>query len=57
VRRANIVNFRSVNILYSDDKIFVAAADENIKTPHPHLKLYDEVIISGKDLSDGMVIG
>ena len=57
VRRANIVNFRSVNILYSDEKFIVAAADENIKMPYPHLKLYDEVIISGKDLSDGMVIG
>lgn len=57
VRRANIVNFRSVNIIYSDDKIVVAAADENLKMPYPHLKLYDEVIISGKDLSDGMVIG
>ena len=48
---------RIEHTVYSDDKIIVAAADENIKMPYPHLKLYDEVIISGKDLSDGMVIG
>ena len=57
VRRANIVNFRSVNILYTDDNYFVAAAKEGAELAYPHLELYDEVIISGKDLSDGMVIG
>ena len=57
VRRANIVNFRSVNILYTDDKYIVAASDKDAKLAYPHLELYDEVIISGKDLSDGMVIG
>ncbi len=57
VRRANIVNFRSVNVLYTDDKYIVAAPDEDVKLAYPHLELYDEVIISGKDLSDGMVIG
>lgn len=57
VRRANIVNFRSVNILYSDEKFFVAADSEDVELKYAHLELYDEVIISGKDLSDGMVIG
>lgn len=57
VRRANIVNFRSVNILYTDDKHIVAAYEEGLDLGYPHLELYDEVIISGKDLSDGMVIG
>lgn len=57
VRRANIVNFRSVNILYTDDKYIVAAYKEGLDLKYPHLELYDEVIISGKDLSDGMVIG
>ena len=56
IRRANIVNFRSVNILYTDDKFIIAAPDEEIKLNYAHLELYDEVIISGKDLSDGMVI-
>lgn len=57
VRRANIVNFRSVNILYTDEKYIVAAYKEGVELEYPHLELYDEVIISGKDLSDGMVIG
>lgn len=57
IRRANIVNFRSLNILYTDDKFVVAAPDEDVKLNYTHLELYDEVIISGKDLSDGMVIG
>lgn len=57
VRRANIINFRSVNVLYTDDKCIVAAYKEGVELEYPHLELYDEVIISGKDLSDGMVIG
>ncbi len=57
IRRANIVNFRSLNILYTDDKFVIAAPDEDVKLNYAHLELYDEVIISGKDLSDGMVIG
>ncbi len=57
VRRANIVNFRSVNTVYTDDKYIVAVNKEGLDLEYPHLKLYDEVIISGKDLSDGMVIG
>lgn len=57
IRRANIVNFRSLNIIYSDEKYVVAAPDKDVELSHAHLELYDEVIISGKDLSDGMVIG
>ena len=57
IRRANIVNFRSLNILYTDEKFVVAAPDEDVKLNYAHLELYDEVIVSGKDLSDGMVIG
>ncbi len=57
VRRANIVNFRSLNIIYSEESFVVAADSEKFKSDYPHLKLYDEVIISGKELSNGMVIG
>lgn len=60
VRRGNIVNFRSLNILYSEDSFVIAARpseDSGIKLAHTHAKLYDEVIISGKELKDGMVIG
>ena len=60
VRRGNIVNFRSINIIYSEDSFVVAAKpgeNSDIKLPYTHLKQYDEVIISGKELKDGMVIG
>ncbi len=60
VRRGNIVNFRSLNIVYSEDSFVVAVKpgeNSDIKLPYTHLKQYDEVIISGKELKDGMVIG
>lgn len=60
VRRGNIVNFRSLNIIYSNETDVVAAKpgeNSDIKLPYTHLKQYDEVIISGKELKDGMVIG
>ncbi len=59
VRRGNIVNFRSLNIIYSEDAFVIASkpsADSGIELDYTHLKLYDEVIISGKELKDGMVI-
>lgn len=59
VRRGNIVNFRSVNIIYSEDSFIIASKPESgdgTNLDYPHLKLYDEVIISGKELKDGMVI-
>ncbi len=59
VRIGNIVYFRSLNIVYSEDSFVIAvkpSADSGVKLDHTHLKLYDEIIISGKELSDGMVI-
>lgn len=59
VRRGNIVNFRSLNIIHSEDSFVIAAKpsdDSGIELPYTHLKQYDEVIISGKELKDGMVI-
>lgn len=60
IRRGNIVNTRSINIIYND-KDFVLAVkpsdESNIKLPNAHIRLYDEVIISGKEIYDGMVIG
>ena len=59
VRRGNIVNFRSVNIIYSEDAFVIASApapESGKELEHTHLKLYDEIIISGKELKDGMVI-
>ena len=60
IRRGNIVNFRSLNIIYSEDSFVIASKpseSSDIELDYPHLKLYDEVIISGKELKDGMVIG
>lgn len=60
VRRGNIVDTRSLNIIYSENDFVLAvkpAENSDIELPKPHLKLYDEVIISGKDIYDGMVIG
>lgn len=60
VRRGNIVNFRSLNIIYSEESFVVASKpgeNSDIDLPYTHLKQYDEVIISGKELKDGMVIG
>ncbi|MBQ8016384.1 MAG: hypothetical protein IJ264_09405 [Clostridia bacterium] len=60
VRRGNIVNFRSLNIIYSEDEFVIAtnpSADSGVELAYTHLKLYDEVIISGKELKNGMVIG
>lgn len=59
VRRGNIVNFRSLNIIYSEDSFVIAnkpGEDSDIVLPYTHLKQYDEVIISGKELKNGMVI-
>lgn len=60
IRRGNVVNFRSLNIIYSEDDFVIASKpseDSGIELEYTHVKLYDEVIISGKDLKDGMVIG
>lgn len=60
VRRGNIVNFRSINIVYSEDSFVVAVKpgeNSDIDLSYTHLKQYDEVVISGKELKDGMVIG
>lgn len=59
VRTGNMVNFRSINIVYSEESFVVAvkpSPDSGIKLSHTHLKLYDEIIVSGKELTDGMVI-
>ncbi len=60
VRRGNIVNFRSLNIIYSEDEFVIASnpsPESATELAYTHLKLYDEVIVSGKELKNGMVIG
>lgn len=57
VLRGDVVSFRSVREVFASDTFVVAAAPADPSTlPYKHLQLYDEVITSGKDLKDGMVI-
>lgn len=60
VRRGNIVNTRSINVIYNDKDFILAvkpSEDSGIQLPYAHIRLYDEVVISGKEIYDGMVIG
>ncbi len=70
---SDLVIFRNMTVIYSEDSFVIAKAPvitENDKKEltedeinakeryiRDHLKLYDEVIISGKELSDGMYAG
>lgn len=68
VRRGELITFRRINTIYSEDSFVIAAAPTIISSDSEekkkekedliknHIKLYDEIIVSGKDLSDGMVI-
>ena len=56
VRRANMIHFRKLDIIYSEDS-FVISKTPSGNDADSFVKLYDEVIISGKELTDGMVIG
>ncbi|HPU66986.1 MAG TPA: HlyD family efflux transporter periplasmic adaptor subunit [Clostridiales bacterium] len=53
ILRGNLVTFRKINITYSDDDISIATTPEN---PEGHLRLYDEIIVEGKNLYAGKVI-
>lgn len=72
VRRGELITFRRLNIVYSEESFVIATPpviteednkegnEEKLKEKksfiNNHIKLYDEVIVSGKELSDGMVI-
>lgn len=72
VRRGELITFRRINTVYSEESFVIAAApiitaddnkegneakkEEKEELIKNHIKLYDEIIVSGKDLSDGMVI-
>ncbi len=53
VRLGNIVKFKKVEIVYSDDSLILTAKKEG---SNGYVSLYDEVIIEGTDLYDGKVI-
>lgn len=72
VRRGELISFRRLNIVYSEESFVIvsppiiteddkkegneAKLEEKESIIKNHIKLYDEVIVSGKELSDGMVI-
>ncbi len=53
VKNGNIAKFRKVNIIYTSDDYVLSAADANDDS---YVRLYDDVILKGKDLYDGKVI-
>jgi len=52
IQLGNLVRFRKVQIVYTDDNIVLAAA----KGDNGYLRLYDEIITEGTDLYDGKII-
>lgn len=72
VLRSDLISFRRLNIIYSEESFVIAKApvitekdkkeltDEKLEEKKAliskHIKLYDEVIVSGKELTDGMVV-
>ncbi len=53
VKVGNIVDFKKVNIVYSDDNIVLSGADSEISGL---LKLYDEIILEGTDLYESKLL-
>lgn len=52
VQVGNIVRFRKVDIIYSDDSVIIASAGGG----SGYLRRYDEIITEGTDLYDGKII-
>lgn len=53
VQVGNIVRFRKVEIVYTDESVVLVTAKEN---ESGYIKLYDEIIMEGTDLYDGKII-
>lgn len=52
IQLGNIIRFRKIDIIYSDDSIVLVSNNEE----NGYLRLYDEIIVEGTDLSDGKII-
>ena len=52
IQLGNIVRFRKIEIIYSDDSVVLVSNKEE----SGYLRLYDEIIVEGTDLSDGKII-
>lgn len=62
VRRGNVARFRRLNVVYSDQTYVISATADLDGNPivddaNSYLKQYDEIILEGKDLYDGKIIG
>ena len=53
VQNGNLVEFKKVNIIYSGDDFILSETDVG---KDGYVKLYDNIIIEGKDLYDGKII-
>jgi len=54
IKVGNIAEFRTVNIIYSDENIVIA--DNTEAKLDDHLELYDEIILEGTDLYDSKLL-
>ena len=52
IQLANVVRFRKVDIVYSDDTVILSGKSSK----SGYVALYDEIIIEGTDLYDGKII-
>lgn len=52
IQLGNLIRFRKIDIIYSDDNIILAAASAQ----DGYLKLYDEIITEGVENNDGKII-
>lgn len=52
IQLGNVIRFRAINIIYSDDNICLSEATSKDN----YLKLYDEIIVEGVDNDDGRIV-
>lgn len=56
ILRGNIMNARRINILYDAGDYFIDEIDKDNTGPYKPVKLYDEIIVKGRNLEDGKII-
>ena len=53
IKEGNLVDFKKVDIIYSDENIVLSAADKNDTS---YLEIYDEMILEGVDLYESKLL-
>lgn len=56
IKCGNVISFRRINVLYSNNEYVVASEKANDETDIPYLKAGDNIVTEGKDLFDGKFI-